>query len=165
MAVPFWPQKTPMSTLSTIEHPSNSLEKPESMSHAMVYKRMKVLILNQMPSTIPSFSELCEPQWRAKPYLGAESWDAVDILRNIDVSNGLCNGTKVYITRLLNYSIIVRQYNNPSAHECILPRITFVTDEVKCPFRLRRRQLPVRPAYAINIHKARSDSLSCGYLS
>ncbi|SAL96773.1 hypothetical protein, partial, partial [Absidia glauca] len=82
------------------------------------------------------------------------------IIRNIDVCNGLCNGTKVYITKLLNYSIIVRQYNNPSAHECILPRITFVTDEDEYPFRLRRRQLPVRPAFAMTIHKAQGQTLS-----
>ncbi|SAM01481.1 hypothetical protein [Absidia glauca] len=82
------------------------------------------------------------------------------IVRNIDVSNGLCNGTKVYVTKLLRYSVIVRQYNNPAAHECFLPRITFVTDEGEYPFRLRRRQLPVRPAFAMTIHKAQGQTLS-----
>ncbi|SAL97378.1 hypothetical protein [Absidia glauca] len=80
------------------------------------------------------------------------------IMRNIDVNNGLCNGKKVYVTRLLRHSIAVRQFNEGS--ECLLPRICLINDDEQFPFKLRRRQFPARPAFAMIIHKAQGQTLS-----
>jgi ATP-dependent DNA helicase PIF1 len=82
------------------------------------------------------------------------------VIRNMDVDNGLCNGTKVYVTRLLRHSIGVKVFNCQNDHEFILPRINFVSDDDEYPFVMLRRQLPVRPAFAMTIHKSQGQTLS-----
>ncbi|SAM00629.1 hypothetical protein, partial, partial [Absidia glauca] len=80
------------------------------------------------------------------------------ILRNLDVQNGLCNGTKVYALELWRYSIKVKTYIG--GKEFLIPRIHFTSNEGDYPFTLRRRQLPVRPAFAMTIHKSQGQTIS-----
>ncbi|KAI8071371.1 P-loop containing nucleoside triphosphate hydrolase protein, partial [Gongronella butleri] len=91
------------------------------------------------------------------------------ITRNIDKAAKLCNGTKVYVTRLLQYQIGVKRFvdddDDDEATEYILPRINFLTDgEGTLPFQMLRRQLPVKPAWCITIHKAQGQSLQAAGL-
>ena len=80
--------------------------------------------------------------------------------RNLNPDAGLCNGTKLFVTRLLEWSIGVKRLDQGYAgEEHISPRIHLCTQENDYPFILCRRQFPVRPAFAMTIHKAQGQTL------
>lgn len=41
----------------------------------------------------------------------------------------------------------------------LIPRISLTTGETELPFRLRRTQFPVRPAFAMSINKAQGQTM------
>ncbi|KAG2210720.1 hypothetical protein INT45_010825, partial [Circinella minor] len=82
------------------------------------------------------------------------------LLRNLDSDAGLCNRTKVFVTRLLDWSIGVKKIDQGhEGTEHFLPRINMCTTKGEYPFILCRRQLPVRLAFAMTIHKAQGQTL------
>lgn len=83
------------------------------------------------------------------------------LLRNINPSQGLCNGTKVILLsvhgQLLKCVIAGGEHDG---REVLLPRINF-SPSLKEYFHLKwqRRQFPVRPAFAITISKSQGQTL------
>ena len=84
----------------------------------------------------------------------------VMLLRNLFPSQGLCNGTRLMITRIgrhcLEAKILNAQDNGPL---CLIPRITLSTQEGELPFILSRKQFPVRLCFAMTVNKAQGQSL------
>lgn len=83
------------------------------------------------------------------------------LLRNLDPSEGLCNGTRLIVTKLLDRvveaKIITGDYAN---RKCLIPRISLDTNtSSRLPVTLRRRQLPIRLAFSMTINKAQGQSL------
>ncbi|VDP25960.1 unnamed protein product [Heligmosomoides polygyrus] len=74
----------------------------------------------------------------------------VMLLRNIDVRNGLCNGTRLIFASTL----WVRK-----GSEVLLPKIDCYFSH-NLPFRLRRRQFPIRLSFAMTINKSQGQSFS-----
>jgi ATP-dependent DNA helicase PIF1 len=80
----------------------------------------------------------------------------VILLRNLDASKGLCNGTRLIINSLANHVIVAKSMYNGS--EVFIPRIDFIP-KTELPFEFKRRQFPVRVCYAMTINKSQGQSM------
>lgn len=83
------------------------------------------------------------------------------LLRNINPSEGLCNGTRLICKRfdrnIIDAEITVGQYKNKRV---FLPRIPFVPCENDIsPIRFKRTQFLVRVCFAMTINKAQGQTL------
>ncbi|XP_052157107.1 uncharacterized protein LOC127774827 isoform X3 [Oryza glaberrima] len=85
----------------------------------------------------------------------------VMLLRNLNPSKGLCNGTRLIVTqltrRVIEGEIITGKAKGSKAY---IPRIVTTSNDKKWPFKLKRRQFPVRVSYAMTINKSQGQTLS-----
>ncbi|XP_020081827.1 uncharacterized protein LOC109705509 [Ananas comosus] len=82
------------------------------------------------------------------------------LLRNINQSAGLCNGTRLVITQLASRVIEAQIFTgNHVGEKVYIPRIVMNVTETKWPFTLKRRQFPVRLCYAMTINKSQEQTL------
>jgi len=82
------------------------------------------------------------------------------VLRNLDPHHGLCNGTRVHLIEMKSRLLKVRIITGPKAGEtALIPRINFVPTDSQLPFKMRRRQFPVRVAFAMTMNKSQGQSL------
>jgi ATP-dependent DNA helicase PIF1 len=79
------------------------------------------------------------------------------LLRNLDASRGLCNGTRFIVTSLSQHIIVARTLVNEL--EVFIPRIDFIP-QTDLPFEFRRCQFPVRVCYAMTINKSQGQSIA-----
>lgn len=83
------------------------------------------------------------------------------LLQNLNQSAGLCNGTKLIVTALAEWSIEARIMNGRHKNQSfIIPRITLSMKSNKCPFVLQRRQYPVKVCYGMTINRSQGQTLS-----
>ncbi|CAL1374818.1 unnamed protein product [Linum trigynum] len=82
------------------------------------------------------------------------------LLRNLSPPNGLCNGTRILITKL-GENIIVGNIMGGSfdTKEVVIPRIVLNVEDKRWPFILKRRQFPVRLCYGMTINKSQGQTL------
>ena len=83
------------------------------------------------------------------------------LLRNLDSSAGLCNGTRLIVTALkptvIEATILTGTHAGKPA---FIPRLILITDaSAALSFKLRRRQFPVRVAFGMSINKSQGQSL------
>ncbi|XP_061365597.1 uncharacterized protein LOC133308879 [Gastrolobium bilobum] len=85
----------------------------------------------------------------------------VMLLRNIDQSRGLCNGTRSLITKLGNHVVeaIVLTRNN-IGDTVLIPRMTMSPSGHTFPVNFQRRQFPLVVSFAMTINKSQGQSLS-----
>jgi ATP-dependent exoDNAse (exonuclease V) alpha subunit len=85
----------------------------------------------------------------------------VILLRNLDPSQGLCNGTRMVITRMGNRVLEAQLLGGEHHGETVLiPRISLIpTGATDLTFQLKRHQYPLRLAFALSINKAQGQSV------
>jgi len=77
------------------------------------------------------------------------------LLRNLNPSKGLCNGTRLIVTQLTR-RVIEGEIITGIAKGCkaYIPRIITTSVDKKWPFKIKRRQFPIRVSYAMTINKS-----------
>lgn len=88
------------------------------------------------------------------------------LLRNLDPSAGHCNGTRYTVSRVGQHYIEAKVLGGERhGNVLFIPRITMSPSDTDLPFVLRRRQYPIRPAFAMTVNKSQGQSLSrCGLI-
>ena len=79
------------------------------------------------------------------------------LLRNLDVSKGLCNGTRLKVLRLTNRFIEAEIIGSTSA-PVFIPRINLTPSDTGLPFKFQRTQFPVRLCYCMTINKSQGQT-------
>ena len=82
------------------------------------------------------------------------------LMRNLDPASGLLNGTRLVVKQLqpnvINAEICTGRH---SGKHVLIPRIALRPSDNTFPFTLRRRQFPVRAAFAMTINKSQGQTL------
>ena len=83
------------------------------------------------------------------------------LLRNLNPSEGLCNGTRLIIrnlqSRVIDAEIITGSH---IGKRVFIPQITLTPSENNLPFVLKRRQFPIRVAFSMTINKSQGQTLN-----
>ena len=80
------------------------------------------------------------------------------LMRNLNPRLGLCNGTRMIFEAMLGDRLLQCRVFG-SKRKALIPRITLIPKPGEYPFQWRRRQFPVRSAFATTINKAQGQSL------
>ena len=88
------------------------------------------------------------------------------LLRNLDPKNGHCNGTRYILASVTDRLLEARVLGGEHAGSVLLiPRILLTPSDTKLPFKLRRHQFPIRPAFSMTINKSQGQTFKrCGVL-
>nr|XP_043620342.1 ATP-dependent DNA helicase PIF1-like [Erigeron canadensis] len=85
----------------------------------------------------------------------------VILLRNINQTLGLCNGTRLIVTHLLPRVIEAQVITGKAiGHRVYIPRISLTYTDKELPFTLKRKQFPLRLCYAMTNNKSQGQSLN-----
>jgi hypothetical protein len=81
------------------------------------------------------------------------------LLRNLDPSSGLCNGTRLIFQRVSPNRCLMVCTVADTDKTVAIPRISLRPQEKEYPFEWSRRQFPVRVAFATTINKSQGETL------
>lgn len=84
----------------------------------------------------------------------------VMLIRNLNQTLGLCNGTRMMVTKLLPQCVeceVISGTYVGSRH--FIPRMELFPTDTKLPFKLMRKQMPLQICYAMTINKSQGQSL------
>ena len=84
----------------------------------------------------------------------------VMILRNLEPSEGVCNGSRGVVTRMSNRVLEVRLLTGQHAGNTVfIPRLSITPSETQVPFEFCRRQFPVKVCFAMSINKSQGQTV------
>ena len=82
------------------------------------------------------------------------------LMRNLNPSIGLCNGTRLICKSFFPHLIEAEIITGVHCHQIVLiPRIFFIPSDIQLPFEFKRRQFAIRPAFAVTINKAQGQTM------
>ena len=83
------------------------------------------------------------------------------LIRNLDPAKGHCNGTRYVITKMHDHVIDATIATGLHVGKQIfIPRIPISPSDTTFPFKMQRRQFPIRPSFAMTANKAQGQTLS-----
>ena len=83
------------------------------------------------------------------------------LLRNINLNNGLYNGTRLLVKDMKEFCIQAEIISGNKAGSIVLiPRINLSPSNEEIPFNMSRRQFPVRLGSAMTINKSQGQSFN-----
>ncbi|KAF1892315.1 hypothetical protein Lal_00010780 [Lupinus albus] len=122
------------------------------MSDANESESFNILI----PEFLNSFSISGLPNHKIKLKVGT----TIMLLRNIDQSEGLCNGTRLVVTRMTNHVLETKIMSGKNiGNVTYIPRLSMSPSQCLWPFTLIRRQFLITMSYAMTINKSQGQSL------
>lgn len=84
----------------------------------------------------------------------------VMLMRNLNQTLGLCNGTRMIVTKCLKYSVECEVICGSFVGTChFIPGIECCPTDSRLPFKLIRKQMPLKICYAMTINKSQGQSL------
>ena len=108
----------------------------------------------------PEFLATLNPSGFPPAELDLKVGAPIILLRNLNPRQGLCNGTRLVITRHTRFCIEAQilggQYHGETR---LIPRITLHSTEGEYPWIYARKQFPVRLCFAMTINKSQGQSL------
>lgn len=111
-------------------------------------------LLEEMP---PEVMESVNPSGLPPHELKLKVGAVVIVMRNLNVSESLCNGTRLLVTRL-GHRVIEAVHISGSLRgkKVWIPRIKLPSNQsnAKLPFLFERTQFPIRPAFCLTINKS-----------
>ncbi|KAK1410458.1 hypothetical protein QVD17_36995 [Tagetes erecta] len=82
------------------------------------------------------------------------------LLRNIDQANGLCNGTRLQVTKLGKFLIEAKIITGTNiGQSTLISRLKMSPSDKRLPVKISRRQFPVTLCFAMTINKSQGQSL------
>ncbi|GBM27905.1 hypothetical protein AVEN_256699-1 [Araneus ventricosus] len=78
------------------------------------------------------------------------------LLRNLAPSKGLCNGTRLIITKLQQNIIQAKSIDGTETF--LLPQIPLIPSQTNMPFKFKRMQFPIRLAFSMTINKSQGQT-------
>ena len=82
------------------------------------------------------------------------------LLRNIDQNNGLCNGTRLIITKMGKFAVEGQVISGSNIGDKVfIPRLSLTPSDVRIPFKFKRKQFPLVVSFAMTINKSQGQSL------
>jgi ATP-dependent exoDNAse (exonuclease V) alpha subunit len=85
----------------------------------------------------------------------------VMVLRNIDPSQGICNGTRGVVTRMQSRVIEIRLLTGEfKGKKVFVPRMSLCPQDTQIPFEFCRQQFPVNLCFTMTINKSQGQSVA-----
>ncbi|XP_072060241.1 uncharacterized protein [Arachis hypogaea] len=85
----------------------------------------------------------------------------VMLLRNIDQTNSLCNGTRMQVRRMGNHVIECKTLTGNKVGSIVpIPRLNLIPNNETLSVRFQRRQFPIIMSFAMTINKFQGQTLS-----